>query len=405
MPTACRSVRRCDRRHDNGDHRRHNSFGRRHTQHHRERAAVGQLPSTPSASLAVTIETVGQTPAQPRLDPASDSGISNSDGVTNLAGPTADVTVSEPGTVFLQVDGTGPTLSKQVSAAGTIAIPLVSPASFNVQPTLSTGQGNREIVTGDFNGDGKQDIALGGSGVQLLFGNGDGTFQPAVTIPQAGSVFVYDLVTADFNGDGKPDLWIRTAGGYEVLLNNGNGTFKSPIIVTATTGFVSYAADINGDGKMDIVGENGVNSSSVNVWLGKGDGTFQSAYAVNAGLSVTNLIVGDINGDGKPDIVAINAYTTVTASAMINLGNNIFAAPVLSALPNEGTNFLTTADFNGDGKADLMTGNSQKVDQVFLSNGNGTFTLSSTITTGYNCDFVTAVPTSMETARPTRWSA
>ena len=123
---------------------------------------------------------------------------------------------------------------------------------------VSIGQSLSAVVTGDFNGDGKLDLALvdsGGNAVIILLGNGDGTFGTPTTIP-AGT-FPDAIVAGDFNNDGKLDLAVANSGDNNVtlLLGNGDGTFTaasgSPY-ATGTGPFVLAAADFNGDGKLDL---------------------------------------------------------------------------------------------------------------------------------------------------------
>jgi len=155
-------------------------------------------------------------------------------------------------------------------------------------------------VVGDFNGDGKLDVAVtGGIGdtnlVAVFLGNGDGTLQNEVdyTLPSGGG----PLAVTDVNGDGKLDI----VSGFTVLLGNGDGTFVVGASMNQNTQTPVQIADVNGDGKLDLVGTLYVNGiASLAIILGNGDGTFQNPITIatpGGGPSA----VADFNGDGLLD--------------------------------------------------------------------------------------------------------
>src|ERR1017187_10443742 len=163
------------------------------------------------------------------------------------------------------------------------------------------------VVVGDFNGDGNADIATTGyasPNVRILLGNGDGTFQLSANIATTRMInFLDGLVVGDFNGDGKADLATSNA---DILLVNGDVTFQPPPTypINSTIGFSVAAGDFNGDGRPDLAIVDIFNN--VSILLGKGDGTFQFRRVPYNKLSSSYLLVGEFNGDGKADLAVVS---------------------------------------------------------------------------------------------------
>jgi len=186
------------------------------------------------------------------------------------------------------------------------------------------------VAVGDFNGDGKLDaaVASGGSakypysGVTAWLGNGDGTFAQAGGSPISFGQSLSAIVAGDFNGDGKLDLAVTdsAANTVLVLLGNGDGTFQSPItIAIGTQPLAMVAGDFNNDGKLDLATANN-SDNTVTLLLGNGDGTFTQAsgspYAV--GKSPSAIAAADFNGDGRLDLAVANGLDgTGTVSILL----------------------------------------------------------------------------------------
>jgi hypothetical protein len=237
-------------------------------------------------------------------------------------------------------------------------------------------------VAGDFNGDGRLDLAFNllSNEIALLLGNGDGTFQEPRTFA-VGEFFKPDksfgvgsLIAGDFNRDGRLDLAVSNAGSNDVsvLLGNGDGTFGAQRRFAVGESPSRLAtADFNGDGIPDLAVAD-ILSRSLSVLLGNGDGTFGAERRLAAGLFPFLPIVGDFNGDGRIDLADSNP-TSNDVSVLLGNGDGTFAAQRRTPV-NLGPVAVVTTDFNGDGRADLARANPTSGDvTVSLGVGDGTF--------------------------------
>jgi hypothetical protein len=265
--------------------------------------------------------------------------------------------------------------------------------------TFPVGVLPRAVTVADFNNDGKPDLAVVNQGpsststsqgsLSVLLGNGDGSFQPAVTTDVLNSGLATGIAgsvaVGDFNGDRLLDIALNTAGpagpAVEVLLGKGDGSFQPnhPILPVAPTPFSVAAGDFDHNGTLDLVTAN--SNGTVSVLLGNGNGTFQPRTDLTVNGVPRAVAVGDFNGDGRLDL-AVAQQLTNNVSVLLGNGNGTFSRPIVFTA-SSGLNFapssLAVGDVNGDGRLDLVInsigGEDSVISQfaVLLGNGKGAF--------------------------------
>ncbi|HEX3890747.1 MAG TPA: VCBS repeat-containing protein [Verrucomicrobiae bacterium] len=232
----------------------------------------------------------------------------------------------------------------------------------------------------------------GGSGntLTVLTNNGSGSFGSNATYTVGAGPF--SVVAADVNGDGKLDLISANVGNYNgntltVLTNNGSGNFCSNATYTVGADPISVvAADVNGDGKLDLITANNVNvnTGTLTVLTNNGDGGFGFNATYTLGVGATCVIAADVKGDGKVDLITANqGYNTLTV--LTNNGSGVFGSNATYTVDTEPFS-VTAADVKGDGKLDLISanygGNSGNTLTVLTNNGSGGFGSNATYTVG-----------------------
>jgi uncharacterized protein (TIGR03437 family) len=268
--------------------------------------------------------------------------------------------------------------------------PSTYPSSYTVSVFLGKGDGTFQpgaalpivqsmfaigLAVADFNRDGKADIAIGTSHYDssgniafdalVFLSRGDGIFMPPIDNQSMGVGFI-----GDYNGDGIPD----NLSGNNIFLGRGDGTFGSPINLPVN---VNIVADFNGDGILDRYGNASSSAAPLSIFIGKGNGTFSAGIPLPAAFAPSSsAVAADVDGDGKIDLVfggespAISPYQSPQQYAkggiLLGNGDGTFQTSVKPVSTFGGP--IAVADLNHDGKPDLVSNYA-----AFLGNGDGTF--------------------------------
>ncbi len=283
------------------------------------------------------------------------------------------------------------------SSGGTLRIVLNSGNGTFLAPTNVTIPFNAfKATAADFNNDGNLDIAYSdySSHIVLLPGNGNGTFQASITVVTGAAP--RGLSSADFNNDKKADLAVSYANGkVSVFTGNGDGTFQPPKTITVASGTVAGfipVADFDRDGNADLALITALNNT-VTILLGNGDATFRVPLGSLSAYNVTGITTGDFNNDRIPDVAATaqsSPYNGDNANIFLGRGDGTFQSPFILnyGISNGTTSDAVAADFNGDGRLDFATTLNINIPgnrlAISLGNGDGTIQAPLTYAVGNN---------------------
>ncbi len=285
--------------------------------------------------------------------------------------------IAKPNTASITITNPGPTSGTSLPAYFYVRNSYTSIALVNGPVLPNTGG----VAVGDFNGDGKLDIAISQQGassavgtIQVYLGNGNGTFQTPRSTPTYtdASVQPAKMLIGDFNGDGKLDLLVtqNNLSGFEaawpqVFFGNGDGTFTAGPTTCGDGdyGTIGAVGDLNGDGLLDYIWLSGAQGNiSPAVCIATGDGNFKFSYGGFSNLS-WNPAIGDFNNDGKLDFFSADS---TFGSTYLGNGDGTFQGPLA---PAESSN-AAIGDVNRDGNLDVVLSNGH----IWHGNGDGTFT-------------------------------
>jgi hypothetical protein len=235
------------------------------------------------------------------------------------------------------------------------------------------------LAVGDFNNDGKEDLAVveyGGTGesvIAILLGDGTGKFRQSASYPSG--VETTGVAVADFNGDGNQDVAVaNNAGNVMVFFGTGKGTLRKPTTYNLPSHTIPYgiaAGDLNEDHSPDLaVAEDG--AGSVAVLLNDGKGKFLKPVTYNAGGGeVVDVKIADLRNDGRNDLIAANGSLSAVA-VLLNKGDGTFG-PVKLYPTHCDVEAVVVADFNLDGHLDAAVAAHIDNSALIYGKGDGTF--------------------------------
>ena len=264
-----------------------------------------------------------------------------------------------------------------------------SSGTFDTKNSMPLGLQSGAIGVIDANKDGKPDLFItGSSSVQLLTGAGDGTFPTLTNLGDLGGPYYASAFhTADLDGDGYPDVILETPQGVKMFYGLPGAKFAPPVLL-ASAGTNLRIADIDLDGKLDLIGLGG--SGLVQVLHGLGNRTFGNAEYYVGGPAPTNVEVADVNGDGYPDLVVGNGYND-TVTVLLNLGGAGTTTGKLQVSPEPSEHnkpFTLAYSVSAVGTTQALTGtvacdlDGMGLGTILLSHGAGTLVSSAAFQAG-----------------------
>ncbi len=348
------------------------------------KAVLFRRALTVAVSIIFFLSLVGVGSRADRL-PVKTSGVDrfNFGGASNFGVGTSPVGVA---VADFNLDGR-PDMVVANSSSSNVSVLLGNGAgSFGTATNFAAGSSCTGVAVGDFNLDGRPDVAVTNNSfttgtVSVLLGNGAGGLGTATAF--AVGQAPRSVVVGDFNLDGRPDLAVANVNtnNVSVLLGNGAGAFGAATNFGVGNSPRSIAVgDFNLDGKLDLATANN-SGNSLSILLGNGAGSFAAATTVALGASPAGVSVGDFNLDGKPDLaIANNAASSV--SVVLGDGAGAFGTPATFSTAS-GPQSVTVGDFNLDGKPDLAAPNfSAGTLSVLFGNGAGAFGTATNFTVG-----------------------
>jgi uncharacterized repeat protein (TIGR01451 family) len=245
-----------------------------------------------------------------------------------------------------------------------------APVDFNV------GVGPTIADTGDLNGDGRDDLVVGNhesGNLSVLLGSASGFAPVKIVGAERSTSRPLSVALGDYNEDGKKDVAVLSSFGVAIALGDGAGGFGEPKFFGVGVFEDSHivAGDIDGNGVLDLV----VAGTNLVVRFGDGDGNFDTTVVIPTGGANADVVVADLNGDGRGDVASTN-YGTGDVPVALSVSPETFSpfSPISRYVAGAAVRALAAEDFDGDGKKDLVVVNGSAfvdVGEVFLLKGDG----------------------------------